>query len=326
MGTLFIDRADCAVELAAGVLTLRVPEEAPRKIPAALLDRVVFRADTRLSSGVLAGLSDIGVGVLALGGRRGDRVAQLIGAPGNDVRVRITQVRRLDDEDFKIAWCRGIIGAKLKAQARLLGRAIRERPDLRKPLFDAQATFDLCRTRLLETDEVNALRGIEGAAAAAYFRAFPKLFPGSLEFSTRTRRPPADPVNACLSLGYTLLYGLAVEGCHARGLDPMLGYLHGPSHARASLACDLMEPWRAHVDALVWELFRTRRLEAAHFGREGSGACLLGKAGRSTFYAAWAGHCRPIRRALYRHAALAVRALGDLAPELHGDDEESPWN
>lgn len=324
MGTLFVDRSDCEVSLNGKVLALRVPDEPTRHIPAALLERVVLRANTRLTSGVLSGLASIGVGVLMLGGRRGDRMASIVGAPHKDVRLRITQVRRYDDPSFRNAWCRYLINAKLKSQYRLLQRALNERPDLRKRLFGPLGTLATVRERLDLCADLDSMRGLEGAGAAAYFRGFAALFPASLAFKSRVRRPPTDPVNACLSLGYTLLYGLAVEACHTQGLDPMLGYLHTPCHGRASLAADLMEPWRAQVDALVWSLFRTRRLESDHFGQDGAGACLLGKAGRSHFYTEWAGQLKPLRSALRRHARLATRAIGDLAREFEAGDSEDP--
>lgn len=314
MSTLVIDHSGAELELAGKVLTLRLPESPARRIPAGCLQRVILRADTRLSSSVLLGLADLGVAVLMQGGRRGDRVACVLGPPGNDARRRITQVRRLDDADFCAGWSRRLLRAKLSGQQRLLQRALHQRPDLRHPLLEARASLVTCRQALRESTDIARLRGLEGAAAAAYFRAFPLLFPPALAFSGRRRRPPPDPVNACLSLGYTLLYGLAVEASHAAGLDPMIGYLHEPSHGRASLACDLMEPWRPWVDAKVWALFRNRTLEAAHFGTDGSGACLLGKAGRHHFYVAWANACAPLRRALLRQAHLASKAMGDLAP------------
>src|SRR5690606_17318101 len=150
--------------------------------------------------------------------------------------------------------------------------------------------------------------GIEGAGAAAYFRGYAELFPASLGFRARRRRPPPDVVNATLSLGYTLLHALAAEACHAEGLDPAVGFLHEPTRGRASLACDLMEPWRARVDALVWTLFRDRVLAATHGARDGSGACLLGKAGRAHFYEAWSSIAGPLRRTLARHARIATAA------------------
>jgi CRISPR-associated protein Cas1 len=320
MGTLYVDRKDCQLTLSGNVISLHAAGRCVQHVPAALLARIVLRADTRLTSGTLAGLADQGIGVTMLGGRRGDRLAMLVGAPHSDARLRITQIRRLGDEEFNHEWCRHLLLAKCNSQRRLLQQAQGERPDLRKPLHDGLSTIADCSARLHEQTDVDTMRGLEGAAAAAHFRAFAHLFAPTLGFERRRRRPPTDPVNACLSLGYTLLHGLAVEACHAQGLDPMVGYLHRPAHGRASLACDLVEPWRVRVDALVWQLFRSGILEAAHFGTDGANACLLGKAGRSHFYSAWSEMSGPLGRALRRHARLATRSLGDMAKEFDTGD------
>lgn len=327
MGTLVIDRNNCELSLSGQVLSLRVPDEPVRRVPAALLSRVVLRSDTRLTSSVLTGLVAQGVGVTMLGGRAGTRIASVLGAPHSDVSVRITQVRRLDDPEFCREWSRQLIRAKLRSQRNVLQQALAERADLRKPLFDGLKTLNDILASLETADNVDSMRGLEGAGAAAYFRAYARLFAPSLAFNARRRRPPPDPVNACLSLGYSMLYGMAVQACHVQGLDPMVGYLHLPSHARASMACDLVEPWRAKVDVLVWQLFRSGQLTADHFGTEGSGACLLKKTGRSHFYAAWAMGSKAIYRALRRHARLATRSLGDLASEFgpgadHGESDD----
>ncbi len=311
MGTLVVDRKDCRLELDGQALVLRVPGEPVRHVPSALLERVVLHAGVIMDTRVVGHLAERGVGMLILDGRRAQRMATLVGVPHRDVRLRIAQVRRLDDPQFADAWCRRVVDAKLRSQHRLLRQAARQRPDLRRPLRSAMTTIDQCRRRLDGTRGPDGLRGLEGAAAAAYFRGFAALFPPSLGFHARKRRPPPDPVNACLSLGYTLLHGMAVQACHQQGLDPMVGYLHAPLHGRASLACDLMEPWRTQVDALVWRLFRERILTADSFGNDGSGACLLGKAGRRHFHGHWAQHAAALQRAMRRHARLAPRALGE---------------
>lgn len=320
MGTLFVDRKDSRLELEGNTLALRFPDQPVRRIPANLVHRVFIRANTELTSGTLAGLADLGIAITVLGGRRGERLATLVGASAADARTRISQIQRLEDEEFNRAWCRNLLTAKLRAQKRLLEHAQGERPDQRKPLHDAILTLEECKQRLAEDLDVQALRGLEGAAAAAHFRGLASLFAPSLQFTVRRRRPPTDPVNACLSLGYTLLYAQAVEACHLQGLDPAIGYLHRPAHGRASMACDLMEPSRARVDAFVWNLFRSGDLEAAHFGRDGSNACLLGKAGRSRFYARWAAQARPLARHLRRSARLAARSLGAPTGALAHDD------
>lgn len=324
MGTLYVDRSAVELRVQGGAIELRAEGERLRSLPAALIERVVLRADTRLTSATIAALADAGVGLVALGGRGGQRVAHLLGRPAGDARARVAQCRRLDDEPWASAWSRRIVVAKLGGQLRLLRAAQALRPDLRKPLHDAIATLDAVRARCAAAADRAALRGLEGAGAAAYFRGYAGLYAESLGFAARRRRPPPDPVNACLSLGYTLLHAQAVQACWAAGLDPMLGFLHLPAHGRESLACDLVEPWRAQVDAWVWQQFRERALRAEHFGRDGAGACLLGKAGRSHFYAAFTPLQQRLARALRRHARIAARVLAgacDLPLDALPDDD-----
>lgn len=309
MGVLYIDRKGTELRLAGSALEIRDDRGQLRSVPARLLERVVLRADTRLSSATLAGLGDLGVGVLALGGRTGERVSQMLGQPTNDVRVRVAQYKRLDDAAFALGWVRRTLKAKLAAQRRVLAHCRSQRSDIRKPLHDALGTITQCLERLGAMDDVSALRGLEGRAAAAYWRGFAAVLPDSSGFPGRRRRPPPDPVNATLSLGYTLLQSQAVQACWMTGLDPMIGYLHPPAWGRASLACDLVEPWRPQVDQWVLELFRTRALRLEHFGIEGSGACLLGKAGRAHFYEAWAQVQTRTQSALRRHARLVSRSI-----------------
>ncbi len=320
MGTLYIDRQGLELRLNDLAIELRADGERLRSVPARLLERVVLRADTRLSSATLAGLADLGVGVLALGGRGGQRVAHLLGQPHGDARARIAQCQRVNDEAWASVWSRQIVRAKLRGQQRLLRQAQGARADLRKPLGDALATLQRTLDRLPAASDRDSVRGLEGAGAAAYFRGYTALFAPALGFEARRRRPPPDPVNACLSLGYTLLQGQAEQACWAAGLDPMVGFLHLPLHGRASLACDLVEPWRAHVDEWVWQQFRERLLRPEHFGRDGAGACLMGKAARAHVYAASASLQKRCADGLRRHARLAARVLQQAA-QLPPDDE-----
>ncbi|MBX6323928.1 MAG: CRISPR-associated endonuclease Cas1, partial [Rhodospirillaceae bacterium] len=165
--------------------------------------------------------------------------------------------------------------------------------------------------RLDAAPDLDTLRGLEGAAAAAFLRAFCRLFAPALGFVERTRRPPRDPVNAALSLAYTLLHAEAVRAAWAAGLDPFVGFLHAPLPGRESLACDLVELARPAVDRWVWGLFRERTLRADHFTSV-NGACLMGKVGRAAFYEAYEVLATTERRRL-RHAAAALARAGRAA-------------
>jgi CRISPR-associated protein Cas1 len=310
MATLYLDRKGAALDIDAGTLTVRLGGELATRIPLVPLERVVLRGDAVLSTRVLAELWRHDIGLLLLSGRHNEATARLVGRPHDDVALRLAQYRRACDAEACRETARVIIGAKLAAEARLLGRALEMRPDRRKALTDALDTLARLQARIAgeaERLDRGTLTGLEGAGAAAYFRAYATLFPESLEFSRRRRRPPPDPVNVCLSLGYTLLHHEAVRELQIVGLDPLLGFLHVPERGRESLASDLVEPLRAHIDEWVWRRFAERLLRAEHFSREKGGACLMGKAGRRVFYDGFEPLAARLRR-LVRRVAKSLAA------------------
>ncbi len=92
--------------------------------------------------------------------------------------------------------------------------------------------------------QVEALRGLEGTASAAWFELYGRLLKQPWAFTKRERRPPRDPLNALLSLGYTWLLSRTVAKLSSKGLEVSLGALHEYRAGRPLLACDLMEPFR----------------------------------------------------------------------------------
>lgn len=308
MTTLYLDRRDVELRHEGTALALYCAGVRQRSVPLKLLERVVMRNRVHLDSSLLGALADAGVGVLVLSGRQGRQLAMLLGAPHNDARIRLAQYALWHDSGLRLAWARRLLAGKINAQHRQLGRWLSARPDRRLILTRAQQQLEEANERLARAGNLPALLGVEGSAAAAYFRGYSVVFAESWHFTGRNRRPPRDPVNAVLSLGYTLLHFDAVRAAHAAGLDPWIGFFHEPAFGRASLATDLVEPLRAHVDHWVWEQFRDRRFRPEHF-RQDQGACLLDKNGRATFYAAYEMAARPMRRLLRHLCRDMVRRL-----------------
>ena len=109
----------------------------------------------------------------------------------------------------------------------------------------------------------------------------------NFDFTRRNRRPPRDPVNALLSLGYGLLAKDVTILCASVGLDPYLGFFHQPRHGRASLALDMMEPFRPLiVDSAVLSEINQRMVNSRDFIRAGDAVALNTK-GRKNFYLAY---------------------------------------
>ncbi|MCZ7659386.1 MAG: CRISPR-associated endonuclease Cas1 [Xanthobacteraceae bacterium] len=119
------------------------------------------------------------------------------------------------------------------------------------------------------TPDLHVLRGREGAAARAFFPAYATAFTPALGFAGRNRRPPRDPVNVCLSLGYTLAHAEALRAAARTGLDPQLGVYHDLAPGRDSLACDLAEPVRPLVDGFVQRAFADAILRPGRLLRAG---------------------------------------------------------
>jgi CRISPR-associated protein Cas1 len=131
--------------------------------------------------------------------------------------------------------------------------------------------------------------GIEGEAAALYFGQFRTMIKNvDFDFSMRNRRPPRDPVNALLSLGYSILVKELAGVCHAVGLDPFLGFYHHPRYGRPALALDLMEEFRPLiVDSLAIYLLNRGELSRDSDFLTSTHGCNLNDRGRHVFWQGW---------------------------------------
>lgn len=320
MLTVFIDRKDLQLELDGKRLLVRRPNAGPQGLPLTMLDRLVIHSQVTLDSRLLGTLGQHGIGVTIMHGRTGQRQIQLLCPGHNDARRRLAQYQLWHDATRRLKWSRQLVQAKIAALHKFLQSALVRRPDLRYPLSKAITGLTSLVPSMDKALSIDVVRGLEGSAAAMYFAGFQHLFADSLDFTGRNRRPPRDPVNACLSLVYTLIHNEAVRACHGAGLDPMLGFYHEPAYGRQSLACDVIEPLRPRVDRWVWRLFRKRLLSADHFSRDGQ-RCLLNKSGRRTFFEQYEAEAGPWRRYLRLHGYQMAHALLDVAPELPEADD-----
>lgn len=297
MTTLYLDRKNLEVKLENNTIVIYQNTKRQSTLPIKLLERVVTRGDVKLSTAVLTAFTSQGVGFTAITGRKGEKVAHLFSPGHNDATRRIAHYRAYADIEQRAILARATVASKLRNQHRFIQHLINVRPDARYPLTKSRHTIAEIQTKLTEEKDLDRLRGFEGAAASAYFKGLQAVMPPRLKFKGRNRRPPKDPVNACLSLSYTLAHADAARACNMAGLDPLIGMLHEPVYGRESLAADFIEPLRPHIDRWVWEMFRDRVLDETHFSQEGE-ACLLVKSGRQRFFGHWEQRAPSLRRLL----------------------------
>jgi len=299
MGTLYIDRKELFVKLDGQAIAFYSNNVREGVVPINPLKRVVIVGNVLLETSVLNRLAQEGISVLFLSGKRLNYRGILHGRLHNNGLLRVRQYEKSLLSLFTKEIAVYIVRKKLTSQRQLLIDAAERRHDLRFPLTTAIGIL----TQVIETidakiPEMDTLRGLEGGAASAYFSAYTTMFPESLNFTKRNKRPPQDPVNAMLSLCYTLLHFEMVREIEVIGLDPTIGFYHQFEYGRESLACDLIEPYRPLVDRFIWDFFRERIFTVRDFAMDDEKpGCYLKKTARQRFYQLyeeWAQKMRPL--------------------------------
>lgn len=311
MSSLFVDRKNVDVRIDAGALTFYENGERIGTVPAAPLDRVIFKGSATITTNVLGELGQHGIGVIILTGYKNEPTI-FFPSPHNDVRRRVAQCVLSQDAEYRRLFSVNIVKEKVSGQAKLIDELAESHPQ-------AGIEFERCRQWLhKDFDHIDAqtslseLMGIEGHSATAYFQALAAVLPESLHFTKRNRRPPTDPFNVVLSLTYTLFIAESALAIHKAGLDPFVGFLHAADFGRTSFACDLVEVFRPQADRFAIDLFYNGTLRPEDFSTTANG-CLLGKAGRTRYYPAYEA-AADRWRSLMEHQAL--KASRDFLTEI----------
>jgi CRISPR-associated protein Cas1 len=209
-----------------------------------------------------------------------------------NVFLRKSQYKLADESWFCLWLARKLVAGKIRNQRTMILRNHIEPP--RAALRDLKSLAGRAQT----AEKIEALLGIEGAAARIYFGEFGGMLKGdtpagdvdpafSFDFTSRNRRPPKDGTNALLSLAYSLLVKDLTVTCFAVGFDPMVGFYHHPRHGRPALALDLMEPLRPLIaDSAVLTAINTRMVTPKDLVRAGEAVALTPE-GRRGFFRAY---------------------------------------
>lgn len=192
----------------------------------------------------------------------------------SQAQLRLLQMRTLDSPD-RLPLAKWLVTQKIASQREVLRHLQRHGGAL--PV--APKDLHLLIQKIPSVNGLSTLLGIEGQATALWFQAFATRITPPFSFHSRIRRPPTDPVNALLSLAATFLLQRAITLLQAAGLETALGALHEFRPGRPSLACDLIEPFRASlVERWTLGIINTATVRPHDFANENSGCRLTCKA------------------------------------------------
>lgn len=196
-----------------------------------------------------------------------------VGTASKNIELRVAQHRVLQDEAACLSLAKTVVASKIRNSRTLLRR------NHASPSETTLSELEQLAKKVDRTATIQSLLGIEGTAARTYFGAFSGMLkgpsPGAFELERRNRRPPADPINALLSLVYSLLTTEITNAIAASGLDPLLGFYHQPRFGRPALALDLMEEFRPVLgDSTVINVINNGVVSASDFLMHPTGVAL----------------------------------------------------
>jgi CRISP-associated protein Cas1 len=267
MGTVYVTQEDTFIGKNDERLTVKADKKTILDVPLLNVEGLVVFGRSTVSPALVIELLNRHI-PLSFVTATGRYLGRLQPEMTKNIFVRKFQWQSAGESEKSIHLVRGFVRGKLKNYRQILQRRQRDRSELE--LKNQITQLEQVIKAIDSTDKINSLRGLEGAGSAAYFSCFDDLIIGStFTFKNRNRRPPKDPVNSLLSLGYSLLRHDVQSAVNIVGFDPYLGYLHYQRYGRPSLALDLMEEFRPIVvDAVVLNAINHQLLTLEHFTTE----------------------------------------------------------
>jgi CRISPR-associated protein Cas1 len=286
---LYVNTQGVRVGKSGAVLQVKEKDAVVQEVRMGEICQVSLMGNVQLSTQAIQALCESGIPIcyFSMGGWF---YGITTGLNQKNVFLRRAQFRLSEEDYFAKSLARSLVAGKIRNQ-----RTILQRNHIEPPAATLSGMKEMAE-RAEGAGSLEELLGIEGNAARLYFGEFAGMIKvgedgegeaPSFDFDRRNRRPPRDPVNALLSLGYSLLAKDLTVACYAVGFDPYIGFYHQPRFGRPALALDLMEPFRPLiVDSAVLTAINTGMVTKRDFMRVGPSVALT-PGGRKGFFRAY---------------------------------------
>lgn len=235
------------------------------EIPHCGIENIVVIGNVQITTQAMHVLMSEGVDV-SFFTYSGKYCGRLAAGSSKNIFLRFAQYTLYQNTQERLCLARIIVANKIGNQISMI-RA--HRRQLKAKDYDAAddiKKMQECIATLDEKRSVSEIMGAEGFCSTIYFGVFGKFFNCDFEFHGRNRRPPKDPVNVLISLGYTFLTREVSSALEGESFEMYLGLLHGIRYGRKSLPLDIVEEFRQPVvDALVINLCNKRMMNRYDF-------------------------------------------------------------
>lgn len=280
LNTLYVTSPNAYLSLdGENVVVIKDDAEAAR-LPLHNLESIITFGYTGASPALMGACAKHNI-ALSFMTQSGHFLARIVGEMRGNVTLRKTQYAISENMEQSTQIAKNFILGKLYNSKWVIERATRDhalRLDVEKLKHASHGLSDSIKL-VLQSQDLDQLRGFEGEAATLYFGVLDDLIlqqKDDFYFKSRNKRPPLDNTNALLSFVYTLLAHDVAAALETVGLDPYVGFMHRDRPGRISLALDLMEEFRSvYADRFVISLINKRKINGSGFTKKENGAVLM---------------------------------------------------
>ena len=222
MSYLYVSEQGASIGIEANRFQVKYKDGMIKSIPAETLEMIEVFGSVQITTRCLTECLKRGVNILFYS-TSGAYYGRLISTSHVNVQRQRIQAEIGHNETFKLEMSKKIIDAKIRNQVVVLRRYARGRDeDIHRMIIEMQNM----QKKLPYAKSVEQVMGYEGTAAKIYFKVLGKLIDEQFAFEGRSRRPPMDPFNSLISLGYSIILNELYGKIEGKGLNPYFGVMH----------------------------------------------------------------------------------------------------
>lgn len=233
----------------------------PKALPINAIDELYITANIETDTNTLCFLADNNTLVHLFthtGAHRGNIYPNTPNAVNKSGFVLLQQLRAFDHTEHRLYIAKQITKGHIRAGIK----------NLQKYKVDTPLVLSSLEAGVDAAASIDALMGVEGSFKRGYYEGWNQIVKNqkSFKFIERSKRPPADKINALISYFNTRIYNICLSEIYKTELDPRIGYLHEPNYKSLSLHLDLAEIFKPIIgDNMIFLMLNREEITAKDF-------------------------------------------------------------
>ena len=249
-------------------------------IPIEQVDTIVFYSEVSFNKRLLEILNKYKIEALFYN-HYGGYIGKFVPKEYKDGKILVMQALAYNDELKRLYIARQITYYSMKNMLTLAKY-------YRKKGKGLDSQIDKMEAYLEETKKVasvDKLLLVEARFKNVYYSIFDVVLADEkYKFDKRTVRPPLNEVNAIMSYGYSLLYGIILSIIDRSDLSPHISFIHSLSKSNDSLQLDLADIYKpVIIDRIMLRIIRKRQIDDDCFEYGEESRCYLNEKGTKLF-------------------------------------------